>query len=129
MALKKDLSNPFAGMEDEVVPIVGLPTIARKRHIGLSTLKLELGNAALDAVSLLVKVMNDDGAPMSQRITAAKEVASLYMKVDKRIEEATIMEQQKRMNALRINKAVDETARYSSGYASANVLVLDVPED
>ena len=129
MALKRDVSNPFAGMEDEVVPIVGMPQIAKRRHTSLSSLKIDLGNAATDAVALLVSVMNNDEAPMSHRLSAAKEVASLYMKVDKRIEEATIMEQNKRMNALRINKAVDDAARYSSGYASANVLVLDVPEE
>ena len=77
------------------------------------------------AIEVFRSVMEDSTAKTSDRITAAAKIVDTYIKMDKRVDEAILMEQQKRMNALKINKDVDEALGSSSGYKALNVLDIE----
>lgn len=89
----------------------------------------ELRKHVGSAIDVFRSVMEDSNAKTTDRISAAAKIVDTYIKIDKRIDESVIMEQQKRMNALRINKDVDEAVGNSSGYKSANVVSLDIPDE
>lgn len=77
------------------------------------------------AIEVFRSVMEDSTAKTSDRITAAAKIVDTYIKMDKRVDESILMEQQKRMNALKINKDVDEAIGSSSGYKALNVLDIE----
>lgn len=77
------------------------------------------------AIEVFRSVMEDSTAKTSDRITAAAKIVDTYIKMDKRVDESILMEQQKRMNALKINKDVDEALGSSSGYKALNVLDIE----
>lgn len=77
------------------------------------------------AIEVFRAVMEDSTAKTSDRITAAAKIVDTYIKMDKRVDESILMEQQKRMNALKINKDVDEALGSSSGYKALNVLDIE----
>jgi hypothetical protein len=85
----------------------------------------ELRKHVATAIDVFRAVMEDKDARTSDRLTAASKIVETYIKFDKRVDEVIIMEQQKRMNALRINKVVDEASGSNSGYKSLNVLDIE----
>jgi len=81
------------------------------------------------AIEVFRTVMEDSNSKVSDRMNAAAKIVDTYIKIDKRVDEGILIEQQKRLNALKINKEVDEAAGSSGGYKSANVISLDIPDE
>jgi hypothetical protein len=86
------------------------------------SLQAELRRHVSSAIELFKEVMDDKTAKTSERLVAAGKLVDAYLKIDKRIDESSIMEQQKRMNALRINKETADANSTSAGYKSLGML-------
>jgi hypothetical protein len=89
---------------------------------------VELRKQVFSAIEVFRSVMEDDKAKPADRILAAGKIVDAYIKIDKRIDESVLLDQQKRMNALKINKEVEDVATKSSGYKSLGILDTDFDE-
>ncbi len=94
--------------ELDSIPIVDKqPT----KYATTKTLHRQLSAQVHAAMDLFVEVMNDKRIELKHRLSAARDVANYYIKLDGMNNEAVLQEQTKRMNALRINRMVDDNER------------------
>ena len=77
----------------------------------IKELNRSLAKEVAAAIDLFVAVMNDPKQKIAIRLAAARDVANYYIKTTQLVEDAVLTEQQKRMNALKINRMVDENER------------------
>ena len=89
-----------------------------KKLVTIHTLKRELNKHILETIELFYEIFSNPKNTNTQRMNAAKNYADLYFKVDKRIDEAVLVEQQKRINAMKIRRESNEGG---DGYKSASL--------
>jgi len=89
---------------------------------------VELRRQVFTAIEVFQEVMSSPTAKTADRLVAAGKIVDTYIKIDKRIDETVLVDQQKRMNALKINKEAADVASSSSGYKSLGVLDIDYDE-
>jgi hypothetical protein len=100
-----------------------------KRLVSMITLQRRLSENVMSAIHVLEMVMMKDKARDADKIAAAGKVIDYYLKVEKQRQDGTLAEQQKRLNALKINKEVLDANIANGGYKSPNSLSYDVSED
>jgi hypothetical protein len=89
---------------------------------------VELRRQVFTAIEVFQEVMSSPTAKTADRLVAAGKIVDTYIKIDKRIDETVLVDQQKRMNALKINKEAADVASSNSGYKSLGVLDIDYDE-
>lgn len=95
----------------------------------IKELNRSLAKEVAAAIDLFVAVMNDPKQKIAIRLAAARDVANYYIKTTQLVEDTVLTEQQKRMNALKINRMVDENERARNSCAvtpAPNILEFDV---
>ena len=95
----------------------------------IKELNRSLAKEVAAAIDLFVAVMNDPKQKIAIRLAAARDVANYYIKTTQLVEDAVLTEQQKRRNALKINRMVDENERARNSGAvtpAPNILEFDV---
>ena len=95
----------------------------------IKELNRSLAKEVAAAIDLFVAVMNDPKQKIAIRLAAARDVANYYIKTTQLVEDAVLTEQQKRMNALKINRMVDENERARNSCVvtpAPNILEFDV---
>lgn len=101
----------------------------QRRNITNMSLKKELSTGVLDAIKLYKDIFTNDKEKTSDRLNAASKYVDAYLKIDKRIDEAALIDQQRRLNSMKINKAIDENNNEGNpSYVSPTVVSLEISD-
>ena len=108
------------------VPVI---QAAEKKVTTLLGLQRKLSDNINDAIDVLQQVMMNARAKDSDKVAAAGKVIDFYLKIEKQRQDSALQEQQKRLNALRINREVFDLQDAAANYKAPNSLSFDVSEE